>query len=167
MINFSQDQIFVEQIYTLNGVERIVEHIKTIIKTHLIDNFTPEHLLIIELSLLVLSNVTQNEKGAAIFMSFNDEDKKGICFWLLFELYVAKKISKIFKFFGNCMSNVSSSKEIREYLVNPHFKMIERLMENLFSEAKEIRINVLKTLRNLTFEYEDKEFFSQITESKV
>jgi Domain of unknown function (DUF383) len=167
LINFSQDQIFVEQIYSLNGVERIIEHIKNIIKTHLIDDFSQENLLIIELSLLVLSNVTQNDKGATIFMNFNDEDKKGINFWLLFELYVNKKTSQIFKFFGNSLSNVSSIKEIREYLINPNFKTIERLIENLFNEAKEIRTNVLKTLRNLTFEYENKDFFSQITESNV
>lgn len=167
LISFSQDDFFINKIFELNGVDRFFEQLKNILKSEDINQFNDEKKLIIELNLLVLSNLSRTEKGCHLIFNLENKDKSGVNFWLFFELFINKKTTNLFKFFGNILSNVTAIKEIRDYLISANFNIIERLIQFIYYPNKEIRVNVMKTIRNLNFEFENNEYLSQIIDPKV
>lgn len=161
LISFSQDEWACKQLYELNVFDRLIDFVKGL-------NFQ-DQALVIELALLLLSNLTQGKDGVLLFLHANDKEKLhcGVHYLFLMSRLLDSKSDSVFKFAGNVLANISAIQEAREILLNPEFKAIEGLTSICFHELKEIRLGAEKALRNLTFEYENPNFFSQICEEKL
>lgn len=161
MISFSQDDWACDQLYSLNIFDRLIDFLKTLS----IDSQS----LVIELCLLLLSNLTQNKDGVRNFLHLNDQDKIhcGVHFIYLMQKLLDQKTAFAFKFAANVLANISAVQEARETLLKPEFRIIDGLLALCNQEIKEIRIGATKTLRNLCFEYENQGFIAQIFDDKL
>lgn len=163
MISFSQDEWACSQIYSLKGLDRLIELLKSL---NFDKNNTESYPLIIELSLLLMSNLTQNKEGVIQLLHLGEKNHEGVHFIYLFEKWINPKTSILFKFAGNVFSNVTAIKEGRESLISPEYQLISNLIGVVNSPIREIRIGALHTLRNLTFEFESECFQNQVINEK-
>lgn len=130
-------------------------------------SFSETQKLMVELALLLLSNLTQSREGVMKFLHLETKEHLGVHFIFLFDKFVNPKLSEIFKFAGNVFSNITAIKEARDLLILPEYKVISNLMTIVDTSIKEIRLGALRSIRNLAFEYENGSFLDQILDEKT
>lgn len=164
MISFSQDEWACRQITELNGLDRLMNLFSTLVSE---GSFSETQKLMVELALLLLSNLTQSREGVMKFLHLETKEHLGVHFIFLFDKFVNPKLSEIFKFAGNVFSNITAIKEARDLLILPEYKVISNLMTIVDTSIKEIRLGALRSIRNLAFEYENGSFLDQILDEKT
>ena len=65
------------------------------------------------------------------------------------------------------MTNISSDRKGRLFIVRNIPNFLTKIRNCILSKNKERRISSLKTLRNLAFEFEEKEFVKGFLDSKI
>ena len=160
LISFSQDEWVCEQIYELNGFDRLINLLKSLNPEGTTNN------LIIELSLLLISNLTQTKEGVFKLLHYGEKEHLAVHFIYIFEKFMSPKTSESYKFAGNVFANITAIKEARELLISPEYQLLPNLINLANSHIKEIRLGCVKTIRNLTFEYENQYFLDQIFNEK-
>lgn len=164
LISFSQDNWACTQFFSLNGFDRLFSLLSNIKPT---PTLTDTQKLIIELSLLLLSNLTQSREGVLKFLHMEEKDHLGVHFIFLFDLFLNPKLREVYKFVGNVFSNVTAVKEARDLLIKPEYKAISSLMLVVDTPIRDARMGALHTLRNLVFEYENLSALEQIIEERT
>jgi len=164
LISFSQDEWACRQITELNGLDRLMNLFSTLVSE---GSFSETQKLMVELALLLLSNLTQSREGVMKFLHLETKEHLGVHFIFLFDKFVNPKLSEIFKFAGNVFSNITAIKEARDLLILPEYKVISNLMTIVDTSIKEIRLGALRSIRNLAFEYENGSFLDQILDEKT
>lgn len=109
----------------------------------------------IEYLIMLLSNITINEEGQKYLLGTGAT--KGAILDNLFGMFCYFTQNGSFDFVSNILSNVSSLKDGREYMLENkmHSKIIELLKGDRINKHR--RTHLIETLRNLAFEYEVKE----------
>ena len=75
---------------------------------------------------------------------------------MLFELFTNPKIIELNNNFSSIMANVSSDEQGRQVLLEKK-QFLDKIFPFFFHKNKYRRVGVLKTLRNMSFEYQNKE----------
>jgi len=164
LISFSQDEWACQQIFVLNFQDRLINLLKGL--TYEANSSESENL-IVELTLLLISNLTQSKEGVLKFLHIGENEHMAVHFIYLFERFMNPKFSLIYKFAGNIFANLTAIKEARDLLILPEYQLLLNLIHLMDSPIKEIRLGCLHTLRNLSFEYESNSFQDQIFNEKV
>ena len=119
--------------------------------------FTEEQLmLVIQLNLLFLSNLSHNDVVREQILEFDREPEfHGLHVSLMLGWFSHPKLSPFFHFFSNVLANLTSDKKCREFLLEPKWKLFDHITTSVYSADPNRRLGTLKVLRNLFFEYEN------------
>jgi len=183
LINFSQDDTFGEELIELNGVQRIVDNLKENLieyskftRSALTAALSKEErtakedklLTVIQLELLLLSNLSQNDEAKRQILELHrDAEFHGLNFSFMLSWFNHPVISPTFHFFGNILANVTASKDTREFVLEPKMKLLEGMVNNLFSVEPNRRQGCIRAIRNCVFEYENPKFLEYLIDPKI
>jgi len=125
-------------------------------------------LTVIQLQLLLLSNLSQNDEVKRQILEFDREpDFHGLTFSFMLSWFNHPTISPTFHFFANILANLSSIKETREFILDPKVKLLEAIVNNVFSVEPNRRLGCIRTIRNCLFDYENPKTLEYLTDPKV
>ena len=127
-----------------------------------------KYLTVIQLQLLLLSNLSQNDEVKKQILEFDREaDFHGLTFSFMLSWFNHPTISPTFHFFANILANLSSIKETREFILQPKIQMLENVVNNVFSVEPNRRLGCIRTIRNCFFDYEDQTTLEYLINPKV
>jgi Domain of unknown function (DUF383). len=136
-------------------------------KTNEIDD-EDRYLTIIQLEFLFLSNLSRSDEVKKQLLELHREpDFQGLNFQFMLTWFNHPKISFTLHFFGNILANLSSSKEMREFILQPKFKLLENITLSILSVDNNRRLGCLKTIRNCFFEYENEKTLEYLLTPQV
>lgn len=122
----------------------------------------------IQLSLLLLSNLSQNDEVKRQILELHREPEfHGLNFSFMLSWFNHPVISPTFHFFGNILANVTAVKETREFVMDPKIKLLEGVVNNIFSVEPNRRQGCIRALRNCVFEYENPKSLEYLIDPKV
>lgn len=113
-----------------------------------------------ELAILYLTNISKLG-SVSIDIIVGEGDKNAYFVQLLLGLLEVGPYDKLYHI-ANILANVSSFKEGREHFVGNKGFLVARIEKLIFTDIRDMRIAVLKILRNCLFEFEDEEFATGI-----
>jgi len=176
LINFTQDEFFRKEVLEAKGVSRIIETLKDhLAKYDYLVNKTgkasdpneeskaeegrfteDQFILVIQLDLLFLSNLSHNDQAREQVLELDREPEfHGLHVSLMLNWFSHPKLSPFFHFFANVVANLTSDKKCREFLLEPKFKLFDHITSSVYSADPNRRLGTLKVLRNCFFEYEN------------
>ena len=131
--------------------------------------FTEDQLiLVIQLELLFLSNLSLNDDAKEQILEFHREPEfHGLHYSFMLNWFSHRKIGPLFHFFANILANLTSQAKCREFLLEPKQKLFENITTSIYSADPNRRLGTLKTLRNCFFEYENENVVNYILDPQV
>jgi len=116
----------------------------------------------------LFSNITRDDESKRSLLELDREpDFQGLNLGLILSWFNHAKLSNILHFIGLVIANLSSTKETREFMLQPRFRLLECIIPGILNTDRNRRIGCLKTIRNCFFEYENDEALNYLMTPKL
>lgn len=183
LINLSQDEVFAKELSELNASRRVFDFLVDNVKpdmsaasnkevkldrkenTYIIDDKSEEMSSTIQFAIMFLSNLTKVEEGCVNVLG--KDKQEGAVLENLFGMFSYFDRNQVFDFVANILSNVTSIKQARVYMIKS--KMFDRILDLLKTQGEKMnthrRQHLIDATRNTLFEYED--FEQQFLDMKL
>mmetsp|Transcript_105855 Transcript_105855/g.146381 ORF Transcript_105855/g.146381 Transcript_105855/m.146381 type:complete len:253 (+) Transcript_105855:456-1214(+) len=133
--------------------------------TYIIDDKSSEMSSTIQFAIMFLSNLTKVEEGCKNVLG--KDKQEGAVLENLFGMFSYFDRNQVFDFVANILSNVTSIKEARVFMIKS--KMFDRILDLLKTQGEKMgkhrRQHLIDAARNTIFEYED--FEKEFIEMKI